>query len=136
MSGLYRMEAQRDNGIIVTPLTGGPRKFIPARQHLFTPLDNITIYTDAADGMPLHEVFLKMKEKQAEVAPVPAKSSSEELHRYFAQVVPEYDAGQVYASDIKKMIKWFHTLDEAGLVTANPEEEEKQQASDHNDEEE
>lgn len=122
MSGLFRMEAQRDNGIIVTPLGGGQRKFIPARQHLFTPLENITIYSDSEDGMALDQVFLRMKEKAGEVPPVAAKSDNNTLHDYFEEVVPEYDEDRVYASDIKKMIKWFHALDDAGLVVPSEDD--------------
>lgn len=126
MSGLYRMEAQRDNGIIVRPLGDGQRKFIPARQHLFTPLDNITIYTDDPDGMELAQVFLRMKEKQDEIPPVAAKSDNNTLHDYFEEVVPEYDADRVYPSDIKKIIKWFQSLDEAGLVVPTADSESKE----------
>lgn len=130
MSGLFRMEAQRDNGIIVRPLGEGPRKFIPARQHLFTPLDNITIYTDDPDGMGLAQVFLRMKEKSEDVPPIAAKSDNNTLHDYFEEVVPEYDAERVYPSDIKKILKWYQSLDEAGLVVpaddaGNEQEEEE-----------
>lgn len=123
MSGLYKMEAQRDNGIIVRPLEGGPRKFIPARQHMFTPLENITIYTDDPDGMALSAVFLRMKEKEGETAPVPVKSDNNALHDYFDEVIPEYDAERVYPSDIKKILKWYQALSDAGLVVAEADDE-------------
>lgn len=124
LGGLYKTDTQRENGLIVEPLEGGKKKFVSARKHMFTPLENITIYT-LEDSMPIKEVFERMKKKEAENAPVdPKKSDDEALHAYMASAVPEYDPERVYASDIKKMIKWYQALDELGLVTVEEESSE------------
>lgn len=117
MPGLYKIEAQRDNGIIVKPLLEEKRKFISGRQNLFTPLENITIYTDD-DGMELQTVFQRMYDRAESLPPVSAKADNQSLHDYFEEVVPEYDAERVYASDIKKILKWYEALDQAGLLAA------------------
>ena len=46
LSGLYKMVANRNNGLIVADLDTGKRKFAPARKHQFTPLASIGIYTN------------------------------------------------------------------------------------------
>lgn len=124
MGGLFRLETQRNNGIIVSPLPDGTKKFVSARQHLFTPLENITIFTED-EGMELKEVFLRMKAKTEAFALPDAKASNDDLHTYFAEVVPEYDAERVYASDIKKMVRWYEILDNLGMVTAEEESAEE-----------
>jgi hypothetical protein len=124
MGGLFRLETQRNNGIIVSPLPEGAKKFVSARQHLFTPLENITIFTED-EGMELKEVFIRMKAKAGEIALPDVKASNDDLHAYFAEVVPEYDADRVYASDIKKMVRWFEILDNLGMVTAEEESAEE-----------
>lgn len=123
MPGLYKLEANRDNGIIVMPLGEKKRKFISSRQHMFTPLENITIFTDG-EGMDLRTVFSRMKEHE-EDQPIPkSKADENELRDYFDEVVPEYDDERVYTSDMRKMIKWYNQLNEAGMVSVISEEEE------------
>ena len=45
MPGLYKASGKRTDGLIVTSLTDGTTKFVSGRVHLFSTLDNITIYT-------------------------------------------------------------------------------------------
>jgi hypothetical protein len=135
---LFKMDTQRENGLIVEPLEGGKKKFVSARKHMFTPLENITIYT-LDDSMAIKEVFERMKNKEEELATAnPKKSTDEELHAYMANIAPEYDPERVYASDIKKMIKWYKALDAQGLVTVEEgaESEEADNKDDQNEEEE
>lgn len=49
MSGVYRMSANRSNGLIVEEIPTGKLKFASVRKHQFTPLESIGIYTD--DGV-------------------------------------------------------------------------------------
>ena len=34
---------------------------------------------------------------------------------YFSEVLPDYDADRVYASNIKKVIQWYNILVQAGM---------------------
>lgn len=120
LPGLYRMVANRSNGLIVEDLDEGKRRFAPSRKHQFTPLASIGIYTDDGETRPLEEVFRAMAAKKGEVPPAELDDGSDVLHAYFAEILPDYDRDQVYVSDIKKMIKWFGFLEERGLI---PEEE-------------
>ena len=119
LPGLYQMITSRDNGIIVTPLGEQKRKFVASRQHMFTPLENITVYTNTG-SMELVEIFKAMKanDKCPE-----AKAADQDIRAYFVAIAPEHDQQRVYTSDIRKMIKWFKSLDEVGMFKEEKKEE-------------
>lgn len=114
-AGLRRIVKQRPDGLILSELDGSDKKFMSNRIHMFTPLENISIYTDT-DSAPLGEVLWNMKQIEAETPPVSPKANADELKEYMGGVLPEYDRDQVFVSDIKKLIKWYHLLDEHGLI--------------------
>ena len=121
LPGLYRMAANRGNGLIVEDLETGKRRFAPTRRHQFTPLASIAIYTDDGDSVALAKVFENMRDQQVDL-PVPASDAkSEELFEYFADVLPNYDRERVYPGDVKKVIKWFNALQAANLLTEEEE---------------
>ncbi len=111
--GLKRVVGQRQDGLIVSDLDGNNKKFIPSRKHLFSPLESISIYT-YDDSTPLLDVLLKMKG----TTPVDANSDAETLRGYLETVLPEFDKDRVHVTDIKKLIKWFHILQEYDLIQA------------------
>ncbi len=127
LGGLFKMESQKPSGLIVTSLSEGWTKFVSNRQHLFSPLDNIAIYTDD-DTMPLLDVMLKAYAQKDSNPPVDAKSDNDALSAWFERVLPEYDKEKVHISDIKKFIKWFHILDEKGVLQEEAEEMQKAEA--------
>ncbi|MFN0276234.1 MAG: DUF5606 domain-containing protein [Chitinophagales bacterium] len=115
MQGLYKSETQKVNGMIVTSLTEGWTKFVSSRQNLFSPLENISIYTDA-DSIQLADVLLEVH-KQKDTNPlVDAKAKNEEVRAWFLKIVPNHDVEKVYISDIKKLIKWYEILAEKGVI--------------------
>lgn len=113
IAGLKRVVGQRQDGLIVSDLDGNNKKFIPSRKHLFSPLESISIYT-YDDSAPLIEVLLKMKD----TTPVDANSDAETLRGYLESVLPEFDKDRVHITDIKKLIKWYHILQEYDLIQA------------------
>ncbi len=117
LPGLFRMVANRSNGLIVEDLDSGKRRFASARKHQFTPLASIGIYTDD-DTAELSTVFQNMKDQLETNPPVPTNSSSDDLADYFASILPEYDRDRVHNSDIKKVIKWFNFLHSRDLLLA------------------
>lgn len=127
MGGLYKMEGQKPSGLIVTSLSEGWTKFVSNREHLFSPLDNIAIYT-SEDTMPLLDVMLKAYEQRETNPPVDPKSDNATIAAWFEKVLPEYDREKVYVSDIKKFIKWFHLLDAQGVLQTEADEMEKEKA--------
>lgn len=124
MSGVFKLAANRDNGLIIEDLDSGKRKFAPARKHQFTPLASIGIFT-LEDSTELKFIFRTMVE-QMEENPVPTTSgSSKELHAYFRKILADYDEDKVHTSDIKKVIKWFNFLNERSLIDMEDEPEAK-----------
>jgi hypothetical protein len=127
LSGIYRMAANRSNGLIIEDVQSGKRRFASSRKHQFTPLESISIFTDDGDSIELKKVFRNMKQQQEDNPPPAASAKSEELHEYFAEVLPTYDRDRVFNGDIKKVIKWFNYLDEAGMLSDSAESEEEEE---------
>ena len=123
LPGLFRMAANRSNGLIVEDLDSGKRRFVSARKHQFTPLGSIAIFTDDGDSVELVSVFRSMRDQLDDRPPVEPTAKSEELFDYFADILPNYDPERVYPGDVKKVIKWFNSLKENGLLTETDEEE-------------
>ncbi len=44
------------------------------------------------------------------------KASADELHAYFAEVLPNYDRDRVHNGDIKKLISWYNILVNNGIT--------------------
>lgn len=124
MPGLYKVIANRTDGLIVEGLHDKAKKFVSSRQHMFTPLENITLYT-TEDSIELRLVLSDMKKNEAQ-HPIPdlKKSDDATLRAYMKLMVPNYDAEKVYASDIKKLIKWYELLDANKLVSVIEEDKE------------
>ena len=115
--GLYRMTGNRKGGLLVEPLGGGRREFVTQRGHQFTPLESIAIYTDDGESVPLGDVLARMREQVDDNPPPdPKEASAEDLREYLLDVLPNHDRERVYTSDIKKLVKWYGLLDEAGAL--------------------
>ncbi|MEZ5039893.1 MAG: DUF5606 domain-containing protein [Saprospiraceae bacterium] len=116
LPGLYKMAANRGNGLIIEDLTTGKKRFASARKHQFTPLESIGIYTDDGDTSELKMVFGNMLDQLADNPPVKPTADPELLHKYFSEILPNYDRDRVLIGDIKKVIKWFNYLNDKGLL--------------------
>lgn len=114
MPGLYKIAARRNDGLIVTSLIDNKTQFVSGRKHLFTTLDNITIYTQE-DTTPLKEVLAEIK-KQESKNPLPDGKEDAKLRSWFEVILPTYDREKVYVSDLKKLVKWYGILDAQKLI--------------------
>jgi hypothetical protein len=120
LSGLWKLVATKTNGLIVADPDTGKTRFCSVRQHQFTPMETVAIYTDD-DTVELAKVLQSMLDHQPDL-PAPASSASHaELQKYFSVIIPDYDPDRVFHSDMKKIIKWFNFLNERGYLTASPE---------------
>ena len=109
LPGLYELVSTKSDGAIVRSLEDQSTKFASTRQHGFSQLESIEIYT-IRENVNLSEVFLAM-EKSSET--LPDEKDAKAIKSYFQKVYPEMDFERVYASDMKKMVRWF------GILTAN-----------------
>jgi hypothetical protein len=120
--GLFKFVSQARNGIIAEGLEDKKRTRFSATSKI-SALEDIAVYTDEKE-MPLLDVFRAMKEKIDAGETVDPKADPETLKSFFESVLPNYDKGRVYVSDIKKMIKWFFILDKLGIDFFARDEEE------------
>ncbi len=114
IAGLKRVVANRNDGLILSELNGENKKFYSNRQHMFSPLENIAIYTDN-DTVPLLDVFIEMKNQKATNTPVDANGSNDVLRNYLGTILPNFDRERVNISDIKKLIKWYAILEDLDI---------------------
>lgn len=114
LPGLYKTSGKRTDGLIATSLVDGTTKFVSGRTHLFSTLDNITIYTQEG-STELKEVFASMKKNEKSNSPVDLKGD-DALKAYFEVVLPDYDKEKFYASHMKKLVSWYNILNAKGLI--------------------
>ena len=109
MSGLHRLLATRNNGLLIESFENGKRQFVSVRKHQFTPLVSIGIYT-YTDVANLDEVLMKVH-TTAESAPIPDHNDKPDtLRAWFKTIVPDHDEDKVHINDIRKVIKWYNFL--------------------------
>ena len=113
--GLKKLVANRNDGLILSELDGSNKKFYSNRQHMFSPLENISIYTDN-DTVVLLDVMLEMKVQKATNAPVEPNASNDDLRNYLGKILPNFDRERVNISDIKKLLKWFAVLEPIDVI--------------------
>src|SRR3974390_732345 len=109
MSGLFKVVAQSKGGLIVESLSD--KKRIPVHStHKISVLDNISIYVNNGESIPLADLLKKMFDKQNGGEGPDPKSGDNELKAFFESVLPEYDKEKVHASDIRKAVLWYNLL--------------------------
>jgi hypothetical protein len=106
LPGLFELVSSKSDGGIVRSLDDKSTRFVSSRVHQFSHLESIEIYT-TRHNVNLVEV-LKAMESSKEKLPDDKDSSA--LKSYFETVYPELDFDRVYASDLKKMVKWYSVL--------------------------
>lgn len=106
MPGLYEVVSSKTDGALVRSLEDKSTKFVSSRVHNLSHLESIEVYT-IRDNVQLTDVFTAMK---ANSENLPNVKDNKALTAYFKKVFPELDFERVYASDMKKMVKWYETI--------------------------
>jgi hypothetical protein len=106
MGGLFELVGSKKDGAIVRSLDDKTTKFVSSRIHNFSHLESIEVYT-TADNVNLVEVLNTM-DTAGET--LPSEKDNAAIKAYFEKVYPEMDFERVYASDMKKMVKWYSVL--------------------------
>lgn len=107
LGGLFELLSSKSDGAVVRSLEDKATKFVSSRQHNFSHLESIEVYT-TKDNSNLSDLFTEMKKSKEKIPE--ANSDGKALKAYFEKVYPDMDFERVYASDMKKMIKWFQIL--------------------------
>ncbi|MRX48117.1 DUF5606 family protein [Pedobacter puniceum] len=106
--GLYKLIGQNKSGFILESLDAQKSKLVVNMSTAkLASLEDITIYGEDED-LRLKDVFEAMKAFKGAVPE--AKADGKDLRKFFFEVAPNHDETRVYASDIKKIVSWFHIL--------------------------
>ncbi|MFN3342084.1 MAG: DUF5606 domain-containing protein [Flavobacteriales bacterium] len=125
--GLYKVVSQSKNSLIVEGLTD-KKRFPAFSADKVSALDDISMYTTEED-VPLAEIIRKIWDKEKGGRCVDAKEEANTHHKYFAEILPNYDRERVYNSDLKKLFSWYNLLQETGTLKNLIEEAEKAAAA-------
>jgi hypothetical protein len=111
LPGLYEIVSSKSDGALVRSLDEGNTKFISSRIHNLSHLESIEVYT-TDENVNLVEIFQAMKGSNTAL---PEVKDNKALRTYFEKVFPSIDFERVYASDMKKMVKWFESLEKNNI---------------------
>jgi hypothetical protein len=122
-SGLFKFIAQGRNGVIVEGLIDKKRMNASASARI-SALEDIAVYTDEKE-VPLAEVLRTIFKKENGAPIVLPKNTDDQVKKYFAEILPDYDRNRVYVSDMKKVVSWYNTLQSQNLVDLEEEKKEE-----------
>ena len=121
--GLYEIVTQTRTGAVVESLLDKKRLTVGAHSNISI-LSEIAIYT-LTEEVPLKDVLRKVKDKEnGRPTSISHKDGKDVLEEYFFEVLPDYDEGRVYASDIKKVVQWYNLLQKNDLLNSLESEDE------------
>jgi hypothetical protein len=118
LPGLFELINSKTDGAIVRSLEDKSTRFVSSRVHNFSHLESIEIYT-TGDNVNLVELFNAMEKDGGKL---PDEKNADAVKKYFQKVYPEMDFDRVYASDMKKMVKWFDVLKKNNVEIKLPEQ--------------
>ena len=133
LPGLFELVNSKTDGAIVRSLDDKSTRFVSSRIHNFSHLESIEVYT-VRDNVNLVDVLNAMDKAGGDL---PDDKDSDAVKKYFEKVYPDMDFERVYASDMKKMVKWFDILkknDVEIVLSEQPEEETESEDSSSKDE--
>lgn len=110
MSGLHKVIAQTKTGFVAESLADKKRFAVTSTQRV-SMLEDISIFTTGED-VKLEEVFKKMKAMDQNTLALDKDADGATTMNYFSKVLPDFDKDRVYASDIKKIAKWYGLVKE------------------------
>lgn len=126
LPGLYELVNSKTDGAIVRSLEDNSTKFASSRIHNFSHLESIEVYT-VRENVNLVEIFYAMEKTGGSL---PDGKDNSVVKKYFEKTYPDLDFERVYASDLKKMVKWFEILKKQNIeiklsepIEEEPEEE-------------
>ncbi len=113
--GLYSLKVQTRTGFVAESFMDGKKITVNLRTNVSL-LTEISMYT-TTEEKPLAEVMRAIAIKEDCGPAISHKEDNAKLVAYFLEILPDYDQDRVYPSDIKKVLNWYNTLQEKGLVS-------------------
>jgi len=114
--GLFELKLQTRSGFLAESLLDGKKITVGLSSNVSL-LSEISMYT-YTEEKPLVEIMraIAIKENEGPTS-VSHKEDNTKLIAYFQEILPDYDADRVYASDIKKVLNWYNILQAKGMVS-------------------
>jgi hypothetical protein len=114
--GLFELKLQTRSGFLAESLLDGKKITVGLSSNVSL-LSEISMYT-YTEEKPLVEIMraIAIKEDEGPTSVSP-KEVNTKLIAYFQEILPDYDADRVYASDIKKLLNWYNILQAKGMVS-------------------
>ena len=114
--GLFELKIQTRSGFLVESLLDGKKITVGLRSNVSL-LSEILMYT-YTEEKPLVDILrtIAIKENEGPTS-VSHKEDNAKLVSYFLEILPDYDADRVYASDIKKLLNWYNIIQAKGMVS-------------------
>ena len=128
-SGLYKIIKPARTSIIVESLDPQRKKTVISVNQRISVLDEISVYTNTAEGStPLKQVFQAIYREFGDDPAIEGDATNAEFLSFFKVILPEFDQDKVYASDIKKIVRWYQILlkEAPHLVTGDNTGEEEE----------
>lgn len=127
--GLFKLIGQNKAGYVLEGLDAQKVKIIAnISTTKLASLEDITIYGEDEE-LKLIDVLANIDAKKASAPD--AKADGTTLRKFFLEVAPGHDQEKVYASDMKKILTWYHLLKDMPLFKeAAPGTEETTKADD------
>lgn len=130
--GLYKILKPSRSGVILESMDDKKTKLVVGANHRVSILSEISIYTLTEEGAaPLEEVMKTIEKEFEGDTGLAADADNDEYQAFLKHVLPEFDEGRVYVSDIKKLINWYKIIRqyEPDLLKVKPEEVEREDDS-------
>ncbi len=113
--GLFKLVGQNKAGYVLESLDAQKLKIVAnISTTKLASLEDITIYGEDED-LKLINVLADIDAKKA-TAP-DAKADGNALRKFFLEIAPNHDQEKVYASDMKKILTWYHLIKDMPLFT-------------------
>ena len=118
--GLWKALAQNKTGFILESLDASKTKLVANLQTAkIAALDEITLFGEDED-IRLTDILERMKTAKN----IPdVKAEGKALRDFFREVAPDHDEEKVYASDMKKVVSWYHIMKDMPLFSEEAPEE-------------
>lgn len=121
--GLFKLVSRGNNMLIVESLLDGKRMPTYTRDKIVS-LGDISMFTTDED-VPLWQVLESLKKvcKDGACTADVKNMSKDQLFKFFAEVLPNFDRDRVYPTDIRKLISWYNLLVKAGITDFQEQED-------------
>ena len=109
--GLFVITTALKNGVMMESLDDKKTRIVAGAHSKVSVLSEISIYTTTQEGsVSLESVLKSIYNLYGKDLKVTAKSDAADLRSLLTSVLKEADLDRVYASDIKKLVSWYHIL--------------------------